>query len=181
MRTRWMLTMGLLAAAMPAAAQQHFQPSTAGPSAEPVYSARVEPYSTVRLSYTRDGKRPPTDAQIFSRRRASSLTEMTSRNDTAFAQEVALPLLSSSRCKFEIGGFFRVRATENMLWGLPGAGTLPAWGVASQSHPGVWAPTPDQSYGLSVKLHFHRGDVVSRNSQSLRCIGKLWAAARSVI
>jgi hypothetical protein len=121
------------------------------------------------------------NAQKLSRRGASSLAEMASRNDTAFAQEVGLPLLGSSRARFELGGFYRVRATENIFWGLPGAGSLSAWGVATQSHPGVWAPTPDQSYGVSLKFHLHRGDAVSRNSQSLRYIGKLWAAARAVI
>jgi hypothetical protein len=181
MRARFLLLTGVLAASMPAAAQEHSQPADLGLSSQVAYSVRLEFAPVMRLNYTRGRETSPASVQFVSPRRTSSLTDMASRNDTAFAQEVALPLLGSSRGKFEIEGFFRLRATENILWGLPGAGSLPAWGVATQSHPGVWAPMADQSFGVSLKLHFHRGDVVSRNSQSLRCLGKLWAAARAII
>jgi hypothetical protein len=181
MRARLLLITGMLAASMPAAAQQHTQSAEAGPATQVVYSARLESAHVMRLNYSRGREASQAGAPLFSPRRSSSLTAMASRNDTAFAQEVALPLLASSRGKFEFQGFFRLRATENILMGLPGSGSLPAWGVSTQSHPGVWTPMADQSFGVSLKLHLHRGDVVSRNAQGLHCIGKLWAAARSVI
>jgi len=71
-------------------------------------------------------------------------------------------------------GFDRLEPTENLLWGLPGAGSLPAWGVGTQSHPGVFAPRADESYGLSLTIHFRRDPDALRGSPLLRCRGRVF-------
>ncbi len=94
--------------------------------------------------------------------------------ETPFSQQVRLPFASLLRGRVKMGGFDRLAPTENLLWGLPGAGSLPAWGIGMQSHPGVFAPRADESYGLSLTIHFRRDPDALRGSPLLRCLGRVF-------
>jgi hypothetical protein len=71
----------------------------------------------------------------------------------------------------QFAGFYNLQTTENMLLGLPGAGSLPAWSVSMQSHPGVLVPRADRSYGLSLSIQLKRESEPGPHSLVLRCLG----------
>ncbi len=70
-----------------------------------------------------------------------------------------------------LGGFYSFQPTENVLLGLPGAGSLPASSVSMQSHPGVLIPRADMSYGLSLWLRLKPESEPSPHSLVFRCLG----------
>lgn len=173
MRTSYLLAISFLAASVPAAAQSHFQLASAGAAPpQPIYAARLETPPTAVLTFSRGRDSFPEPPSPL-RDRALSLGSLAATSETPFAQQVNFPVLCPPSGRFEVGGFFAMRPMENLLWGLPGAGSLPARGVAGHSHPGVWAPYPEQSFGLSLRIHLHgRADLTSR-PQAWRCLGKL--------
>ena len=93
--------------------------------------------------------------------------------ETFFDQEVHVHMASLLGGRVQMEGFDRLEPAENLLWGLPGAGSLPAWGVGIQSHPGVFAPRADESYGLSLIIHLRRDPDSLRASPLLRCLGRV--------
>ena len=94
--------------------------------------------------------------------------------ETFFDQEVHVHVASLLGGRVQMEGFDRMQPSENLLWGLPGAGSLPAWGVGIQSHPGVFAPRADESYGLSLTIRFRRDPDALRSSPLLRCLGRVF-------
>ena len=73
--------------------------------------------------------------------------------ETPFVQGYSLPLREFLRGHVELSGFSSVYSLENLMWGPPGAGNLPAWGVTAQSHVAVSAPQQATSFGMTLTLH----------------------------
>jgi len=76
--------------------------------------------------------------------------------ETPFQQTIRAPMGSLSRGRICLGFYGAITSQENMLWGLPGAGNLPAQPVTLTSHPAVVAPNAEGEFGFSVTLH-HAG------------------------
>lgn len=96
--------------------------------------------------------------------------------ETSFVQHTFVPLARFARGHFELGGFDTLRPVENELLGPPHSGSLAAWGVSTQVHPGIWAPEADESYGLSLSIHLKRDPQPEHHAQILRCLG--WIVGR---
>jgi hypothetical protein len=93
--------------------------------------------------------------------------------ETPFAEDVRLPLTSLAGGRLRFGPFYNFSQTENILLGLPGAGSLPAWSVSLRNHPGVTVPLADESYGLSLSIRPKRDSEPGPRVHLLRCLG--WA------
>jgi len=89
---------------------------------------------------------------------------------TPFVEHESLPVASISGGRIEFGGFYSYQATQNVLLGLPGGGSLPAWSVNQQAHPGAVVPLPDVSYGLRVALRMRRYPQPGQRLHVLRCL-----------
>jgi hypothetical protein len=75
-------------------------------------------------------------------------------NSTPFASETSLPLCAIFGGGVQVSGLYTVNSMENLLWGLPGAGSLPAWSATGgQSHISVLAPQQAETYGIALRLH----------------------------
>ena len=97
---------------------------------------------------------------------------------TPFAREVSLPVSSISGGRLELGGFYSYKATQNVLLGLPGGGSLPAWSVNQQAHPGVAVPLGDESFGLRVSLRLKRDPQPGPRLHVLRCLARMVGAGQ---
>lgn len=73
--------------------------------------------------------------------------------ETPFVQAYTFPLSELLRGHLEWGGFSSIYSMENVLWGPPAAGSLPSWGVTSQSHVAVSAPQSSGSFGFTLTIH----------------------------
>ena len=91
--------------------------------------------------------------------------------ETPFAEELRAPVASLLGGRLQFGPFYSLRQTENVLLGLPGAGSLPAWSVGMQNHPAQLVPVADESYGLSVSLRIKRQYESAPRIHMLRCLG----------
>jgi len=83
---------------------------------------------------------------------SSRLESMAGFAETPFVQQARVPVASLSGGRVQLAGFYRTRVMENVLMGLPGAGSLPAWGISLQSHSGIRVPRAEHSYGFSLSL-----------------------------
>jgi hypothetical protein len=172
MRSRGWLGIVLLACAVPAAAQSHSEIAGSAPSTQPIIVARLEAPAVPVLSYSRARDSFPESPSVLSAR-GNSLFALAAASETPFSHQVTVPMLGHPSGRFELGGFFSLSRMENVLWGLPGAGSLPAWTATPHSHPGVWAPYPEQSFGLSLKFHLHSNANLPARPPAWRCLGKL--------
>ena len=77
--------------------------------------------------------------------------------DTPFAQDIRLSIMELDGGQVQLSGDYRYWATDNLLYGLPGAGTLQAWSVSAQSHPSLRAPRGDESIGITISFHSKAG------------------------
>ncbi len=172
MRANLLLMASLLGAGVPAAAQSHAQPGQTGSSIAPIYSARLENAPAPNFNSYRS-REMFAEPQLIARDHSNSVASTTQFNDTPFEQQVIVPVVAHPSGKFELGGFYVNRATENVFFGLPGAGVLPAWSVASYNHPAIWAPYADKSFGMSFRIHLRPDDGSSPQRQNWHCFGKL--------
>ncbi len=90
--------------------------------------------------------------------------------ETPFAEQTRLRLGSLSGGRMQLGAFYSFSQTENLLLGPPGSGSLPAWSVSTQNHPGVTVPLADESYGLSVSIRLKRDAEPDPRIHVLRCL-----------
>jgi len=97
---------------------------------------------------------------------------------TPFVEHMSLPVVSISGGRIEFGGFYSYQATQNVLLGLPGGGSLPAWSVNQQTHPGAVVPLADISYGLRVSLHMKRDPQPGPRLHVLRCLARMVGAGQ---
>ncbi len=97
---------------------------------------------------------------------------------TPFVEHVSLPVASISGGRIEFGGFYSYQATQNVLLGLPGGGSLPAWSVNQQAHPGVAVPLGDESFGLRVSLRMKRDPQPGPRLHVLRCLAWMVGAGQ---
>lgn len=177
MRRKFALILVLLVASgLSAAAQNRLL--TAQPATSPMthVSARLlpppaptKPDSLNRVTLRASSKH--LHSSIFE----SSMDSM----ETPFVQQVHVPVATLGNARFRLEGFSRLRPMENILWGPPGAGNLPAWSVATQAHPGVWAPMADQSYGLIVMFRLQSEGQPEARLPAWRYLAKLLRARGS--
>ena len=90
--------------------------------------------------------------------------------ETPFAEQARLPLGSLSRGRMQFGAFYSFSQAENLLLGLPGAGSPPARSGSMQNHPGVTVPLADESYGFSVSIRLKRDAEPGPRIHVLRCL-----------
>ena len=93
--------------------------------------------------------------------------------DTPFTEHVSLPMLASLGGRLAVNGFYSLSPMENVLMGLPGSGSLPAWGVSGYSHLVVSAPQHNAALGLSFSMRLGRSRDGASNS-FLKCLGGLF-------
>jgi hypothetical protein len=74
-------------------------------------------------------------------------------SETPFMEQYRMPIGSFLGGRVLLGGFGSVVPTENILWGLPGSGSLPNWSEIRVGHPGLDVPYFNNSFGLSLTLH----------------------------
>ena len=97
---------------------------------------------------------------------------------TPFVEHMSLPVASISGGRIEFGGFYSYQAMQNVLLGLPGGGSLPAWSVNQQAHPGVAVPLGDESFGLRVSLRMRRDAQPGPRLHVLRCLAWMVGAGQ---
>ncbi len=149
-----------------------FKPSLPrlAPAPTPRFSVRVEAPLRLKIPTYSGRTNWPAPPDSSPHNHSSALESAIGLTRTPFAERVNLPLASISGGQFELGGFYSYRATENVLLGLPGGGSLPAWSVSQQAHPGVTVPLADASYGLSVLLRMKRGRQPGPRLHVWRCL-----------
>jgi hypothetical protein len=172
----WMLASGLLlAGALPAAAQYHFSSAILS-----------RPSSSVFLEQTRSAAQfaaPMHSEPLFataapaSEPRPGATLESSFRyEETPFSQRVQLPVARLLNGRIQLRGFDTLESTENAVWGPPGS--LPAWSVTMQAHPGVSAPRAEERFGVSLDIRLKRDAGEGRSVQLLGCLGWLVGAGR---
>ena len=103
----------------------------------------------------------------------STLEKAIQYSGTPFKEQFRLPIGSFLGGRVLLGGFGAVVPMENILWGLPGSGSLPEWSEIRMGHPGLNVPYFNNSYGLSLALH-PTGQPGRRVGSRLgRCVGWL--------
>jgi hypothetical protein len=143
----------LMALVLPAAAQQRLGlrelPMVSSGRPMAILGSSVEPQAqTLATSPQLQSEQPERAGSA-----ASRLAGEVRISQTPFAQQVSMPLARFWHGHMQITGFTSSDSMENLLWGPPASGNLPARGVTTQSHIGVWAPGQNQSYGLTLTLH----------------------------
>ncbi len=131
---------------------------------------KVEPQPRISLSYSPGLLAPLGDARTMRTSIALLVTSLPIVQ-TPFVQQVRFPVATLWAGRLQFGGFESRSTGENLLWGLPGSGTLPAWSISGQAHPGLWGPQADQSVGLSLSLQLKRDVESSSRSRIWRCLG----------
>ena len=101
---------------------------------------------------------------------SASLESMIGYVETPFVEEARLPVASLAGGRLEFGPFYSFSQTENVLFGLQGSGSLPAWSVSMQNHPGAHVPLADESYGLSLSIRLKREAEPGPRIHVLRCL-----------
>jgi len=74
-------------------------------------------------------------------------------SQTAFDQQYEVALGSFAHGRIRLDGLGTVSAMDNFLRGLPGSGNLLGWFGAPMGHPGISAPSGNNTYGFSISLH----------------------------
>lgn len=103
----------------------------------------------------------------------ASIESAVGYSETPFAEELRTPMAWFLGGRLQFGPFYSFRQTENVLLGLPGSGSLPAWSVGMQNHPGLLVPLADESYGLSLSLRIKRQSEPVARIHMLRCLAKV--------
>ena len=92
--------------------------------------------------------------------------------ETPFLEEITLPLGAFWKGRVELEAAAWDYSMENFLWGVPGSGSLPAWGVTVQSH--VLLAAPNQAGVIGINISLHRGVAPEGGSDSaLERLGRL--------
>jgi hypothetical protein len=198
MRGTLLLAAGVLAAAIPAAAQNHGQtisiavyappgvksspapPSSPAPApVQPMFIARMPRPTALPVLNNYRRQDPFRFAPSIESDSIVSMDGIVGRNDTDFAAERFFPMIAPAKGKIELSGYYGLRSMENVLMGLPGGGVLPAWSVTRQAHLAVSTPYADVSYGVTMRFHFHHDDDGSLHAAGFHCLGKLIGKGQS--
>ncbi len=86
--------------------------------------------------------------------RASAIDSMYDYYETPFVSNLYVTVASIAGGRLQLAGYHSYASSENFQMGLPGGGTLPAWGVTLQSHPAVTVPLTNESGGFNVTFYF---------------------------
>ena len=161
----------LLLVAMPGTAVAEEQPA----NPEAVAGLAVQP--AVLLDASRPHSTAPKLAALLLQFRQAKLAtvERRSRYDvfsngivqlssTPFAREMSLPLGAVWQGRLAFRGFSSSSSMENLLWGLPGGGSLPAWSATGHSHISAQTPKQATTYGLALTLHRGTAGTLVRSS-----------------
>jgi len=153
-------------------------PPRLAPAPTPTSSVRVE--APLRLQIPTYSERTiwPAANENLRHNHSSVLESAMAFVGTPFARQVSLPVSSISGGRLELSGFYSYQATQNVLLGLPGGGSLPAWSVNQQAHPGVAVPLGDESFGLRVSLRMRRDAQPGPRLHVLRCLAWMVGAGQ---
>ena len=153
-------------------------PPRIAPAPTPTLSVRVE--APLRLQIPTYSERTiwPAANENLRHNHSSALESAMAFVGTSFARQVSLPVSSISGGRLELSGFYSYQATQNVLLGLPGGGSLPAWSVNQQAHPGVAVPLGDESFGLRVSLRMKRDPQPGPRLHVLRCLARMVGAGQ---
>ena len=153
-------------------------PPRLAPAPTPTSSVRVE--APLRLQTPTYSERTiwPAANENLRHNHSSVLESAMAFVGTPFTRQVSLPVSSISGGRLELGGFYSYKATQNVLLGLPGGGSLPAWSVNQQTHPGVAVPLGDESFGLRVSLRMKRDPQSGPRLHVLRCLARMVGAGQ---
>jgi hypothetical protein len=146
------------------------RPPRIAPARTPTFSVRVEAPLRLQISAYSDRTIWPAAPGAWSHNHSSALESAMNYVGTPFVEHMSLPVASISGGRIEFGGFYSYQATQNVLLGLPGGGSLPAWSVNQQTHPGAVVPLADVSYGLRVVLRMRRDSQPGQRLHVLRCL-----------
>ena len=89
--------------------------------------------------------------------------------ETPFAEQLRVPVASAGRGRLQLGGFYSVVTTENLLWGPPAAGNA-ASAFYVGAHPGLVIPRISESYGLYLSIRLKRNTEPGSGAQFWRCL-----------
>jgi hypothetical protein len=145
-------------------------PPRVAPARTPTFSVRVEGPLRLQIPTYSDRTGWPAAPDAWRHNHSAALESAMSYVGTPFVQHMSLLVASISGGRFEFGGFYSYQATQNVLLGLPGGGSLPAWSVNQQAHPGAVVPLADVSYGLRVALRMRRDPQPGQRLHVLRCL-----------
>jgi len=107
---------------------------------------QFRPEPTVPLAIIRVGTERPSQ---FARMAAAAPVVTTT---TPFVQHVNVRIASFSGRRIEIGAFKSTQPMGNLLYGLPGSGSRPSWGLGSRTNPGSLTPNGSESFGLQLTV-----------------------------
>ena len=80
-----------------------------------------------------------------------------------------MPVASLGRGRLQLGGFYSVVTTENLLWGPPAAGNA-ASAFYVGAHPGFVIPRMEESHGLYLSIRLKRNAEPGSVTQFWRCL-----------
>lgn len=158
----------LLGAEMPAAAQQapgQLDQSKPAGALEAVWHGGSPRWFIEPIFFREPISNPISYRSAETEASGQSVFDAVEYTETPFVQEYSLPLREFLRGHIELGGFSSVYSMENVEWGPPAAGSLPAWGVTAQSHVAVCPPQQASSLGIGLTLH---ASSLDRDSGYLR-------------
>ena len=112
--------------------------------------------------------------------RASTILSMYDFTVTPFVQNVLVPMVSIAGGRIHLGGYLQMTSSENFELGMPGSGTLPAWGIGMQNHPAVQVPRPDASAGFNISFCLHGTGSRESHFSATEMFGRAVAFVRGI-
>ncbi len=99
--------------------------------------------------------------------------------ETPFGAQTRVPVAALWGGRVQLSGFDDSHPMENILLGLPVSGGLPPWSVGTQSHPGIWAPEADESYGIRLTIGLGRDTQADQGPQVWYCLARVVGVRRA--
>jgi len=160
----------LLALAVPTTAQPRQPRASVGTklqTAAPESEDRFRSEPATPLAILRVGVERPSQ---FARMAAAAPVVTTT---TPFVQHVSVRIASFSGRRIEIGAFKSTQPMGNLLYGLPGSGSRPSWGLGSRTNPGSLTPNGSESFGLQLTVALGPLSSDSGRIDAWRCLARM--------
>jgi len=92
---------------------------------------------------------------------------------TPFVQHTRVRIASFSGRRIELGAFKSRQPLGNLLYGLPGGGSRPAWGLGSRVNSGALTPNGSESFGLQLTVALGPLSSDSERVDAWRCLARI--------
>jgi hypothetical protein len=198
MRKAILMSVAILGFSWPAAAQEEFAPVTASitaasapmfvweaPLASPgkrIAERSIPAFSTGSVTPKTARRDFSISNRVFVERASGmmSLMSMYEYTETPFVEHVSVPVISLAGGRVRLGGYMQMTSSENFQMGLPGCGTLPAWGIGTQSHQAVTVPRADASAGFNISFQLRGNGSRDAGFHPMGALSRAFAFLRGI-